>query len=226
MRSRRPACGVRGSSVRLDPGGRPGEDNGPRHLVARPRQEVRGVFPKARMLGNGSARCNGIRPGQTPLTRIERGIGPARADTMRGRTRAGSTRTRRPGDRESTVGRPVLYSSSRRTWMALLRSRVVRSLAIVATLGLLAAVPRERSVTFPIHAMGTYVNVTLVTADSAAAAGDAAAAHRAVRLVDSLMSNWTTTSEVARINRVADSVTTTVQPLVGDVIARSLRVWR
>src|SRR5262245_44540935 len=98
-------------------------------------------------------------------------------------------------------------------------------LAIVALLGLLAAVPRERSVTFPIHAMGTYVNVTLVTADSAAAAGDAAAAHRAVQLVDSLMSNWTTTSEVARINRIADSTTTPVQPLVGDVIARSLRVW-
>jgi thiamine biosynthesis lipoprotein len=31
---------------------------------------------------------------------------------------------------------------------------------------------------------------------------------------------------VARINRVADSVTTPVQPLVADVIGRSLRVWR
>jgi len=74
--------------------------------------------------------------------------------------------------------------------------------------------------------MGTYVNVTLVTADSAASAADARAAHQAIRLVDSLMSNWTSTSEVARINRVADSVTTRVQPLVGDVIARSLRIWR
>ena len=84
----------------------------------------------------------------------------------------------------------------------------------------------ERSVPYPIHAMGTYVNVTLVTSDSVASAQDAAAAHQAIRLVDSLMSNWTTTSEVARINRVADSVTTRVQPLVADVIARSLRVWR
>jgi thiamine biosynthesis lipoprotein len=74
--------------------------------------------------------------------------------------------------------------------------------------------------------MGTYVNVTLVTADSVAGAADAAAAHQAIRLADSLMSNWTTTSEVARINRVADSVTTPVQPLVADVIGRSLRVWR
>ena len=83
-----------------------------------------------------------------------------------------------------------------------------------------------RSVSYPIHAMGTYVNVTLVAPDSAAGAPDAAAAHRAIRLVDSLMSNWTTTSEVARINRVADSATTRVHPLVGDVIARSLRLWR
>jgi thiamine biosynthesis lipoprotein len=83
-----------------------------------------------------------------------------------------------------------------------------------------------RSITYPIHAMGTYVNVTLVTSDSAASARDAEAAQQAIRLVDSLMSNWTTTSEVARINRVADSVTTTVQPLVADVIGRSLRIWR
>src|SRR5262245_31900914 len=89
-----------------------------------------------------------------------------------------------------------------------------------------AADALERSVSFPIHAMGTYVNVTLVTADSTAAAADAAAAHREIQLVDSLMSNWTTTSEVARINRIADSTTTPVQPLVGDVIARSLRLWR
>jgi len=91
---------------------------------------------------------------------------------------------------------------------------------------LVAAGAPERSVRYPIHAMGTYVNVTLVTSDSAASAADAAAAHAAIQLVDSLMSNWTTTSEVARINRVADSVTTHVQPLVADVIARSLRVWR
>jgi len=108
------------------------------------------------------------------------------------------------------------------------RAHPLRLVPLLALPWLAAANPAspERSVPYPIHAMGTYVNVTLVTADSAASAADAAAAHRAVRLVDSLMSNWTSTSEVARINRVADSVTTTVQPLVGDVIARSLRVWR
>ena len=99
-------------------------------------------------------------------------------------------------------------------------------LALAAAPLLVAAGAPERSVPYPIHAMGTYVNVTLVTSDSAASARDAAAAHGAIQQVDSLMSNWTTTSEVARINRVADSVTTTVQPLVADVIGRSLRVWR
>jgi thiamine biosynthesis lipoprotein ApbE len=98
--------------------------------------------------------------------------------------------------------------------------------ALIAVPFLAASGAPGRSVTYPLRAMGTYVNVTLVTPDSMAGAADAGAAHRAIRLVDSLMSNWTTTSEVARINRVADSATTRVQPLVGDVIARSLRIWR
>jgi thiamine biosynthesis lipoprotein len=106
------------------------------------------------------------------------------------------------------------------------RARRAPLAALLAIPVLAAATAPERSVPYPIHAMGTYVNVTLVTSDSAASTADAAAAHRAVRLVDSLMSNWTTTSEVARINRVADSTTTHVQPLVADVIARSLRMWR
>jgi thiamine biosynthesis lipoprotein len=107
---------------------------------------------------------------------------------------------------------------------------LTRWFAVLVAAPLIAAAPTspppERSVSYPIRAMGTYVNVTLVASDSAAGAPAASAAHAAIRLVDSLMSNWTTTSEVARINRVADSVTTRVQPLVGDVIARSLRIWR
>jgi thiamine biosynthesis lipoprotein len=90
----------------------------------------------------------------------------------------------------------------------------------------LAAAPPTRSVSFPVRAMGTYVNVTIVTADSAGSRSDALAAHAAVQLVDSLMSNWTTTSEVARVNRVADSITTSVEPHVFEVLARSLELWR
>ncbi len=105
--------------------------------------------------------------------------------------------------------------------------RTVPVLALLAALaGLVAAAPARRAVRYPLHAMGTYVNVTLVTADSAASAGAARAAHAAVRLVDSLMSNWTATSEVARLNRVADSVETVVEPRVAEVIARALALWR
>lgn len=83
-----------------------------------------------------------------------------------------------------------------------------------------------RAVTYPVRAMGTYVNVTLVTSDSAGSLEPARAAHAAVRLVDSLMSNWTATSEVARLNRVADSIATPVEPRTLAVLARSLRLWR
>ena len=104
------------------------------------------------------------------------------------------------------------------------------ALATILSLSLAAMVTAAslapRPVLYPIRAMGTYVNVTVVTSDSAAAWSTVSAAHAQVRLVDSLMSNWTASSEIARINRVADSVTTSVQPLVADVIGRSLAVWR
>src|SRR5258706_10701936 len=83
-----------------------------------------------------------------------------------------------------------------------------------------------RTVTWPAHTMGTYVHVAIVTADSAAREPDARAALAVFFRVDSLMSNWTTTSEVARVNREAASGPTTVQPEVAGVIARSLEVWR
>jgi thiamine biosynthesis lipoprotein len=74
--------------------------------------------------------------------------------------------------------------------------------------------------------MGTYGRVSLVTADSAAAASDAGCALAVLRRVDSLMSNWTTTSEVARLNREAAQRATRVHPEVGTVLAASLRLWR
>ena len=73
--------------------------------------------------------------------------------------------------------------------------------------------------------MGTYVNVTLVTADSAAAAPLAREAHAVFRRADSLMSNWTTTSEVARLNREAGTSTVTVQPDVAEVLGAALDLY-
>lgn len=82
------------------------------------------------------------------------------------------------------------------------------------------------SVVYSMRTMGTYANVTIVTGDSAATAPLARIAQRCLARVDSLMSNWTTTSEVARINREAGKATVTVEPEVARVIATSLEVWR
>jgi thiamine biosynthesis lipoprotein len=73
--------------------------------------------------------------------------------------------------------------------------------------------------------MGTYGRVTIVTGDSAAAWPDAEVALAALVRVDSLMSNWTSTSEVARLNREAGSAETRVDPEVGVVLEAALRLW-
>ena len=91
---------------------------------------------------------------------------------------------------------------------------------------ILGAAAPERSVTWPAHTMGTYVHVILVTSDSAASAPIAENALDVFFRVDSLMSNWTTTSEVARINRVAGSGPTRIDPQVAEVIGTSLDVWK
>lgn len=83
----------------------------------------------------------------------------------------------------------------------------------------------RRSVTWAMHTMGTYAHVILVTADSAADAPRAALAESVLARVDSLMSNWTATSEVARLNRTAGHEATVVQPEVATVIDSSLRLW-
>jgi thiamine biosynthesis lipoprotein len=107
----------------------------------------------------------------------------------------------------------------------------------LATLGLMAAlllaesasapqpVSAPRSVTYASRTMGTYAHVTLVTADSAEAWPEARAAQGAFHRVDSLMSNWTTTSEVARLNREAWPGPTPVEAEVARVLARALDVF-
>lgn len=83
-----------------------------------------------------------------------------------------------------------------------------------------------RAVTYPTRTMGTYANVTVITPDSLATLPLARIAHGSLHRVDSLMSNWTTTSEVARINREAGTSTVTVEPEVARVIDASLAMWR
>src|SRR5262245_40279537 len=84
----------------------------------------------------------------------------------------------------------------------------------------------RRSVAWVTRTMGTYVRVTVVTADSAAAEPKARIAQAAFRRIDSLMTNWTTTSEVARLNREAAVSPTVVDPEVARVIEASIAVGR
>jgi FAD:protein FMN transferase len=83
-----------------------------------------------------------------------------------------------------------------------------------------------RGVSYLSRSMGTYVQMIVVTPDSAATAPIVARAQADFARIDSLMSNWTTTSEVARINAVAGHETTTVEPEVARVIAASIDTWQ
>lgn len=96
------------------------------------------------------------------------------------------------------------------------------ALAALLAIGTGAA---PRSVTYPGRTMGTYVNVTLVTPDSAASAPLAATALAVFHRTDSLMSNWTTSSEVARLNREAAAGPVTVQPEVARVLEVALDLY-
>jgi FAD:protein FMN transferase len=104
-----------------------------------------------------------------------------------------------------------------------LRAAALAALA-VACAGSAAVAPR--SVAYSARTMGTMADVIIVTADSTAAAPAAAVAHRAFARVDSLMSNWTRTSEVARLNRDAAAGPTRVHPEVARVLARAVRIGR
>jgi len=74
--------------------------------------------------------------------------------------------------------------------------------------------------------MGTWASLTLVTADSASVADLAYESLLVLHRIDSLMSNWTDASEVARINREASRSSVVVHPEVADVLGFALQVGR
>ena len=79
-------------------------------------------------------------------------------------------------------------------------------------------------VVFRTQTMGTWASLTLVTSDSASVANLAYEALLVLHHVDSLMSNWTEISEVARINRDAGLGETVVHPEVATVLTYALQV--
>jgi thiamine biosynthesis lipoprotein len=83
-----------------------------------------------------------------------------------------------------------------------------------------------RPVIFRTQTMGTWASLTLVTADSASVADLAYESLLVLHRVDSLMSNWTDVSEVARINREASRSNVVVHPEVVDVLGFAFQVGR
>jgi thiamine biosynthesis lipoprotein len=81
-----------------------------------------------------------------------------------------------------------------------------------------------RTIPFRTRTMGTWGTVNIATTDSAAVSDPALASLLVFHHVDSLMSNWTETSEVARINREAGKGTITIDPEVADVVKYALDV--
>ncbi len=81
-----------------------------------------------------------------------------------------------------------------------------------------APAPGARPVVFRTRTMGAWASLTLVTPDSAAVADLARGALLSFHHTDSLMTNWTETSEVARINRGAGAGALTVDPEVATVL--------
>jgi thiamine biosynthesis lipoprotein len=102
------------------------------------------------------------------------------------------------------------------------------SLLTVALL-LLHAVPvraEPRAIRHALPTMGTTATVTLVGTDSVALVPVATLAHAQFRRVDSLMSNWTRTSELARIHAHLDAGPVVVEDRVAGVLAHALRIGR
>jgi len=81
-------------------------------------------------------------------------------------------------------------------------------------------------VSYDTRTMGTYASIVVVTSDSVRTAAVATRAMAEFWRIDSLMSNWTTTSEVARVNRVAARAATPVEPEVARVIDAALTIGR
>ncbi len=114
-----------------------------------------------------------------------------------------------------------------------MKSTLIHTLAVSLMAALLvAAVPppaaaaaeASRAVTMRTRTMGTWAALTLVTADSAAVADLARDALLEFHRVDSLMTNWTDISEVARLNREATAGPVAVQPEVAEVLRTAARI--
>lgn len=84
--------------------------------------------------------------------------------------------------------------------------------------------PKAGAIAFDGRTMGTTYRVTIVATDSSRVAPAARAAGRGLSRVDSLMSNWTTRSEVARLNALPAGRASVVEPQTARVLATAFAV--
>jgi thiamine biosynthesis lipoprotein len=88
------------------------------------------------------------------------------------------------------------------------------------------AAPTERKLVYADTAMGTVVQVTLWTDDEPAAARGAEAVFDEFRRLDAMMTTWTDTSEVSRVNAAAGRRAVAVSEETFTVIQRAVEVAR
>jgi len=112
------------------------------------------------------------------------------------------------------------------------RNHLSSGFVICAILAITSPLPANagggdvRNVQFRTRTMGTWGSLLIATTDSASVSDIAYRTLLAFHHVDSLMSNWTNDSEVARITREAPSHTITIHPEVAAVLAAAERVSR
>ncbi len=110
----------------------------------------------------------------------------------------------------------------------LISGALIRALALASCLSAIPAdglgAPQERSWRFDTYCMGTTASISIVATDSLAVAPLADRALAVFHRVDSLMSNWTDDSEVARINREAGKAALSVEAETATVIEAALRI--
>ncbi len=87
-----------------------------------------------------------------------------------------------------------------------------------------AGIPDVRLVSYRTPTMGTWGTITIATADSAITQASALRAKDGWDHVNELMSNWSQTSEISRVNREAGSDTVAVDPELALVLGEALSV--
>ena len=111
-----------------------------------------------------------------------------------------------------------------KNWVAAIFATVLVGGPIAQAIAEPTAEPR--TVTMRTRTMGAWASLSLVTGDSAAVADLALDALLVFHRVDSLMTNWTDISEVARLNREATAGPTPVEPEVGSVLQTAARIGK